>query len=90
MGDWSRAHICQCLNRLLTLRGNSTVTIAQEQRKSGEQFVESVLSLAHKLCQLGLCRGQIVAICAFNRLVFPQKLFLLSSKKLITFLSIGE
>ncbi|XP_056696000.1 2-succinylbenzoate--CoA ligase, chloroplastic/peroxisomal isoform X10 [Spinacia oleracea] len=66
MGDWSRAHICQCLNRLLTLRGNSTVTIAQEQRKSGEQFVESVLSLAHKLCQLGLCRGQIVAICAFN------------------------
>ncbi|KMT19777.1 hypothetical protein BVRB_1g008330 [Beta vulgaris subsp. vulgaris] len=60
------AHICQCLNRLLTLRSNSTVTIANERRKSGKEFVESVLSLAHKLCEMGLRRGHIVAICAFN------------------------
>lgn len=68
MGEWLRptAHICQCLNRLLTLRANATVTIADGRRKSGAQFVESVLNLAHKLCELGLRRGHIVAICAFN------------------------
>uniref|UniRef100_A0A803MHC1 4-coumarate--CoA ligase n=1 Tax=Chenopodium quinoa TaxID=63459 RepID=A0A803MHC1_CHEQI len=65
-GLCAQTSICQCLNRLLTLRRNSTVTISDERRKSGEQFVESVLSLARKLCQLGVCRGHIVAICAFN------------------------
>lgn len=66
MAVCSRPHICQCLNRLLSLRRFSTVTISGERRKTGEQFVESVLSLAHKLSQLGLQPGHIVAICAFN------------------------
>ncbi|XP_057540126.1 2-succinylbenzoate--CoA ligase, chloroplastic/peroxisomal isoform X1 [Amaranthus tricolor] len=61
-----RAHICQCLNRLSTLRRNSTVTIASKRRKTGQQFVESVLGLAHKLSQLGLSSGHVVAICAYN------------------------
>ena len=61
--------VCQCLNHLSTLRRNSTVTIAGEHRKTGQQFVESVLGLSHKLLQLGLSSGHVVAICAYNRFV---------------------
>lgn len=71
-----RSHICQCLNRLSTIRGNSTVTIAGERRKTGQQFVESVLGLADKLSQLGVSSGHVVAICAYNRFVFCHHYFL--------------
>ncbi|KAL2894612.1 2-succinylbenzoate--CoA ligase chloroplastic/peroxisomal [Bienertia sinuspersici] len=62
----SRAHVCQCLNRLLTFRRFSTVTIVDGRRKTGLEFVASVLRLADKLSELGLVPGHIVAICAFN------------------------
>lgn len=68
MAYYSQAHICQCLTRLSTVRRNSIVTIAGDRQKTGQQFVEDVLSLARGLLELGLKSGDIVAICAFNRL----------------------
>ncbi|KAG8658002.1 hypothetical protein MANES_03G112150v8 [Manihot esculenta] len=66
MAYYSQAHICQCLTRLSTVRRNSIVTIAGDRQKTGQQFVEDVLSLARGLLELGLKSGDIVAICAFN------------------------
>ncbi|CDP04150.1 unnamed protein product [Coffea canephora] len=72
MGNYSDAHICQCLSRLMTLRRNSTVMInvaAAEEgdcRKTGVQFAEGVLRLADGLLQLGLKPGHVVAIAALN------------------------
>ncbi|GAV67241.1 AMP-binding domain-containing protein [Cephalotus follicularis] len=66
MGSYSKPHICQCLSRIATFKRNSVVTITGNREKSGEQFVEGVLSLARGLLQLGLCNGHIVAISAFN------------------------
>ncbi|XP_004486460.1 2-succinylbenzoate--CoA ligase, chloroplastic/peroxisomal isoform X2 [Cicer arietinum] len=60
------AHICQCLTRLLTFRRNFPVTIAGNHCKSGEEFVEEVVSLAHGLLQLGVTPGDVVAISAYN------------------------
>ncbi len=67
MAYYSQAHICQCLTRLSTLRRNAIVTIAGDGQKTGEHFVEDVLSLARGLLELGLRSGDIVAICALNR-----------------------
>ncbi|KAJ7969275.1 2-succinylbenzoate--CoA ligase [Quillaja saponaria] len=66
MGNYSDNHICQCLSRILTLRRNSLVTISGDRRKSGEEFVEGVLSLAFGLLELGVVSGDVVAISAFN------------------------
>eukprot|EP00257_Ricinus_communis_P021077 XP_015580475.1 2-succinylbenzoate--CoA ligase, chloroplastic/peroxisomal [Ricinus communis] len=66
MSNYSQAHICQCLTRLSTLRPNSIVTITGNRQTTGKQFVENVLSLAGGLTKLGLRKGDIVAICAFN------------------------
>lgn len=67
MSTYSQAHICQCLTRISTLRGNATVTISGTRRKTGEIFVENVLSLARGLVQVvGLKPGDIVAISALN------------------------
>jgi acyl-coenzyme A synthetase/AMP-(fatty) acid ligase len=63
------AHICQCLSRLLTFRRDFPVTVAGNHRKTGEQFVEEVVSLAHGLVQLGVTPGDVVAISAYNRYV---------------------
>ncbi|WJX23222.1 o-succinylbenzoate--CoA ligase [Trifolium repens] len=60
------AHICQCLSRLLTFRRDFPVTVAGNNRKTGEQFVEEVVSLAHGLVQLGVTPGDVVAISAYN------------------------
>ncbi|KAJ6417577.1 hypothetical protein OIU84_003326 [Salix udensis] len=66
MANFSQAHICQCLTRLSTLRSTSVVSISGNRQKTGHQFVEDVLSLAHGLLQHGLRNGDIVAICGFN------------------------
>ncbi|XP_058196951.1 2-succinylbenzoate--CoA ligase, chloroplastic/peroxisomal isoform X2 [Rhododendron vialii] len=66
MSNFSGAHICQCLSRLATVRLNSPVTIAGDRRKTGEQFVEGVLGLAGGLLELGLQKGDVVALCALN------------------------
>ncbi|KAK2991244.1 hypothetical protein RJ640_018001 [Escallonia rubra] len=66
MGNYSEAHICQCLSRLATARRNSPVTITGNRLKTGEQFVDGVLGLARGLIELGLQPGDIVAISAFN------------------------
>ncbi|KAJ6724095.1 OBG-LIKE ATPASE 1 [Salix viminalis] len=66
MANFSQAHICQCLTRLSTLRSTSVVTISGNRQKTGHQFVEDVLSLAHGLLLHGLRNGDIVAICGFN------------------------
>ncbi|KAJ8758581.1 hypothetical protein K2173_000302 [Erythroxylum novogranatense] len=63
---YSKAHICQCLSRLSTLRRTSVVTISGKRQKTGEQFVDEVLRLANQLLQLGLRNGEVVAICGFN------------------------
>ncbi|XVF23098.1 hypothetical protein REPUB_Repub13aG0008800 [Reevesia pubescens] len=66
MGIYSEAHICQCFSRLATQKRNSLITISGGRQKTGEQLVESVLSLAPALLQLGLRNGDVVAISAFN------------------------
>ncbi|KAK8488125.1 hypothetical protein V6N13_138584 [Hibiscus sabdariffa] len=66
MGIFSEAHVCQCLSRLATQKRHSLVTTSGDRQKTGQQFVESVLSLARGLLQLGLRNGDVVAISAFN------------------------
>ncbi|KAF2286007.1 hypothetical protein GH714_009626 [Hevea brasiliensis] len=72
MAYYSQAHICQCLTRLSTLRRNSIVSIAGDRQKTGEHFVEDVLSLARGLLELGLRSGDIVAICALNSVCYLE------------------
>lgn len=67
MGYYSQAHICQCLTRLSTLKRNSIVTFSGHRKKTGHEFVRSVLSLAGGLLKLGVRNGDVVAISAFNR-----------------------
>lgn len=77
---YSQAHICQCFSRLETAKRNSIVTIAGSRRKTGQQFVGSVLTLATGLLQLGLRNGDVVAISALNRFCsFPTPKLVLSS-----------
>ncbi|KAL6991973.1 o-succinylbenzoate--CoA ligase [Sarracenia purpurea var. burkii] len=64
--NYSDAHICQCLSRLATIRRNFLVTIAGDRRRTGCQFVEGVLSLAGGLVELGVQKGDVVAVCALN------------------------
>ncbi|KAL8106957.1 hypothetical protein AgCh_023674 [Apium graveolens] len=67
MSSYSQAHICQCLTRISTLRRNATVTITGTRRKTGEIFVENVVSLASGLVEVvGLKPGDVVAISALN------------------------
>ncbi|XP_061996286.1 2-succinylbenzoate--CoA ligase, chloroplastic/peroxisomal-like [Rosa rugosa] len=66
MGTYSDAHICHCLSLLSTLRRNSVVTVAGNRRKTGEEFVDGVMGLAHGLLQLDLQSGDVVSIAAFN------------------------
>ncbi|PRQ29647.1 putative o-succinylbenzoate--CoA ligase [Rosa chinensis] len=66
MGTYSDAHICHCLNLLSTLRRNSVVTVAGNRPKTGKEFVDRVMGLAHGLLQLGLQSGDVVSIAAFN------------------------
>ncbi|KAK3188692.1 hypothetical protein Dsin_028253 [Dipteronia sinensis] len=66
MVNYSRAHICQCLSRLATVKRNSVVTITGHRRKTGEEFVKGVLSLARGLIELGVLSGDVVAISSFN------------------------
>ncbi|XP_021812410.1 2-succinylbenzoate--CoA ligase, chloroplastic/peroxisomal [Prunus avium] len=66
MGKSSEAHICQCLSLLSTFRRNSVVTVTGNRRKTGKEFVESVMGLAQGLLQLGLCSGDVISIAAFN------------------------
>ncbi|KAL5157929.1 2-succinylbenzoate--CoA ligase, chloroplastic/peroxisomal [Glycine soja] len=66
MANYSHPHICQCLSHLLTLRQHFPVIIAGNRRKTGQELVEEVLSLAQGLLHLGLTSGQVVAISAFN------------------------
>ncbi|XP_065862117.1 2-succinylbenzoate--CoA ligase, chloroplastic/peroxisomal isoform X2 [Euphorbia lathyris] len=66
MANFSQPHICHCLTRLSTSRRNSIVTTDGNRKKTGEEFVGDVLSLASGLLDLGLRNSDIVAICAFN------------------------
>ncbi|KAJ1420900.1 AMP-dependent synthetase/ligase [Sesbania bispinosa] len=63
---YSHPHICQCLSQLITYRRHFPVMIAGHRRKTGQQFVEEVLSLARGLLQLGVTPGDVVAISAYN------------------------
>ncbi|XP_077243869.1 acyl-activating enzyme 14 [Tasmannia lanceolata] len=62
----AQGHICQCLSRILKLRRRFPFTICGNRRKSGDQFVNGVLSLARGLLDLGVERGHVVAIAALN------------------------
>ncbi|XVF75050.1 hypothetical protein PTKIN_Ptkin13bG0157800 [Pterospermum kingtungense] len=66
MGLYSEAHICQCFSRLVTHKPNSLLTISGVRRKTGPQFVDSVLILAHALLQHAIQNGDIVAISALS------------------------
>ncbi|XP_061339709.1 2-succinylbenzoate--CoA ligase, chloroplastic/peroxisomal isoform X4 [Gastrolobium bilobum] len=66
MANYSNPHICQCLSRLLTFRRHFPVTISGHRRRTGQQLVEEVLSLAQGLIQLGVTPGDVVAISAYN------------------------
>ena len=67
MANYSHPHICQCLSRLLGFRRHFLVTVTGNRRKTGQQLVEEVLSLAQGLLHLGLAPGHVVAISAYNR-----------------------
>ncbi|GFP84209.1 2-succinylbenzoate--coa ligase chloroplastic/peroxisomal [Phtheirospermum japonicum] len=66
MANYSEAHICQCLSRLAAVGRDPTVTIYGDRRKTGTQFVEGVMGLAHGLLQLGIKPGDVVSISALN------------------------
>ncbi|VFQ83304.1 unnamed protein product [Cuscuta campestris] len=78
MADYSKAHICQCLRRISTVCRNSPVTISGDRRKTGAQFVEGVLNLARGLLQMGLQRGDVVAISALNSDLYLEWLLAVS------------
>ncbi|XP_043701227.1 2-succinylbenzoate--CoA ligase, chloroplastic/peroxisomal isoform X1 [Telopea speciosissima] len=66
MGYFWEGHICQCLSRISSFRRDSPVTIFGNRRKTGKQFVESVIGLAQGLLEIGLRKGDVVAIAAMN------------------------
>ncbi|XP_044508239.1 2-succinylbenzoate--CoA ligase, chloroplastic/peroxisomal-like isoform X4 [Mangifera indica] len=66
MSNYSQFHICNCLSGLAHRKRNSVVTVFGNRRRTGEQFVHGVLSLARGLLRLGLRSGDIVAVSAFN------------------------
>ncbi|KAK8468820.1 hypothetical protein PHAVU_006G128100 [Phaseolus vulgaris] len=66
MANYSHPHICQCLSRLFGFRRHFLVTVTGNRRKTGQQLVEEVLSLAQGLLHLGLAPGHVVAISAHN------------------------
>ncbi|KAM1883316.1 hypothetical protein ACFX13_004692 [Malus domestica] len=66
MGNYSQAHICQCMSLLSTLRRNSVVMVTGNRQKTGKEFVEGVMELARGLLPLGICSGDVVSIAAFN------------------------
>lgn len=70
MASYSEAHICQCLSRLAAGRRDFAVTINGGRRKTGMQFVEGVMGLAHGLIELGIKPGDVVSISALNRFAF--------------------
>lgn len=62
-------HVCQCLTKMSTLRWSSPATISCDghRRRTGGQFAGNVYSLALGLLELGVQRGDVVAIAALNR-----------------------
>ncbi|KAL8489046.1 hypothetical protein ACS0TY_025088 [Phlomoides rotata] len=66
MASYSEAHICQCLGRLAAGRRDSAVMINGGRRKTGMQFVEGVMGLAHGLIELGIKPGDVISISALN------------------------
>ncbi|KAI3987580.1 hypothetical protein MKX01_021492 [Papaver californicum] len=59
-------HICQCLSRISTLRNDRVFTIFGHRRKNGLEFVESVCQLTKGLSELGIQKGDVIAIDALN------------------------
>ncbi|MCL7034390.1 hypothetical protein MKW94_006390 [Papaver nudicaule] len=59
-------HICQCLSRISTVRNDRVFTIFGDRRKTGLEFVENVCKLANGLAELGIQRGDVIAIAALN------------------------
>ncbi|KAI3950826.1 hypothetical protein MKW92_044310 [Papaver armeniacum] len=60
-------HICQCLSRISTIRNDRVFTIFGDRRKTGVEFVQSVCELANGLSELGIQKGDVIAIAALNR-----------------------
>ncbi|KAL1205060.1 2-succinylbenzoate--CoA ligase, chloroplastic/peroxisomal [Cardamine amara subsp. amara] len=66
MANYSRPHICQCLIQLATIKRNVVVTVYGNRKRTGQEFVDGVLSLAAGMIRLGLCNGDVVSIAALN------------------------
>ncbi|KAI3898171.1 hypothetical protein MKW92_038367, partial [Papaver armeniacum] len=60
------SHICQCLSRISTVRNDRVFTIFGDRRKTGVEFVQSVCELANGLAELGIQKGDVIAIAALN------------------------
>ncbi|KAG9439138.1 hypothetical protein H6P81_019303 [Aristolochia fimbriata] len=63
---YSQGHICQCLTKIFSSRQDLPVTVCQNRRKTGIEFVTSVQSLAQGLSFHGVGKGDVVAIVALN------------------------
>ncbi|EOA40050.1 hypothetical protein CARUB_v10008743mg [Capsella rubella] len=72
MASYSRPHICQCLTRLASVKGNAVVTVNGNRKRTGREFVDGVLSLAAGLIRLGLRNGDVVSIAALNSDMFLE------------------
>ncbi|XP_078433481.1 acyl-activating enzyme 14 isoform X2 [Wolffia australiana] len=66
--EHSRGHIGQCLSRILARRGDAAAFVSLESgaARTGAEFVNGVLSLSRAISSLGIGKGHVVAIAAFN------------------------
>ncbi|KAI3951636.1 hypothetical protein MKW98_018801, partial [Papaver atlanticum] len=71
-------HICQCLSRISTARNYRVFTIFGDRRKTGLEFVQSVCELANGLSELGIQKGDVVAIAALNSDLYLEWLLAIS------------
>ncbi|KAI3921574.1 hypothetical protein MKW98_013508 [Papaver atlanticum] len=71
-------HICQCLSRISTGRNDRVFTIFGDRRKTGLEFVESVCKLANGLAELGIQKGDVIAVAALNSDLYLEWLLAIS------------
>ncbi|RZC48343.1 hypothetical protein C5167_041298 [Papaver somniferum] len=64
--------LTSCLSRISTARNDRVFTVFGDPRKTGLEFVQSVCELANGLSELGIQKGDVVAIAALNRFKIPK------------------
>uniref|UniRef100_A0A0E0KG82 4-coumarate--CoA ligase n=1 Tax=Oryza punctata TaxID=4537 RepID=A0A0E0KG82_ORYPU len=66
----SRGHIAHCLGGALA--GRDTVAVSGRRRITGVGLADGVRRLAAALCKLGVRRGHVVAVVAFNSIEYIE------------------